>query len=158
MIALVTNLALAILMANLLSDNSVTSVLAFMVVAFFMTWPFRHSFGPSDYHGRIQRVFGLIGFFLYDLVVSSFKVAYDVVTPPLLSRPKFLVMPLDATTDAEIMLTANLISLTPGSLSVDISADRKSLLVHTMFAGQSAEQARASLKDGMERRVIEALR
>ncbi|MGB0956870.1 MAG: Na+/H+ antiporter subunit E, partial [Litorivicinus sp.] len=104
MIAFVTNLTLAILMANLLADNSLTSVLVFMVVAFFITWPFRNSFGPSDYHGKIQRVLGLIGFFLYDLLVSSFRVAYDVVTPPLLSRPKFLVVPLDARSDAEIML------------------------------------------------------
>lgn len=114
MIAFVANLTLAVLMANLLADQSLASITVFMVIAFFITWPFRNSFGPSDYHGKVQRVAGLIGFFLYDLVVSSFKVAYDVITPPLLSRPRFLVVPLDAKTDAEIMLTANLISLTPG--------------------------------------------
>lgn len=158
MIAFIANLTLAFLMANLLADNSLKSIAIFMAIAFVMTWPLRNSFGQSNFHDRVIRILGLAGFFLYDLLVSSFKVAYDVVTPTLLSRPRFLVIPLDAKTDTEIMLTANLISLTPGSLSVDICPNKKHLLVHTMFAGQSEADMRAELKGGMEKRVIEALR
>jgi multicomponent Na+:H+ antiporter subunit E len=48
---------------------------------------------------------------------------------------------------------ANLITLTPGSLTLDISADRKVLYVHTMYA-QDIDQIRLEIKD-LERRVLE---
>jgi multicomponent Na+:H+ antiporter subunit E len=58
--------------------------------------------------------------------------------------------------DAAIMLLANLISLTPGTLSVDVSPDRRSLLIHAMFADD--EQAVIdSIKTGVERRILELL-
>ena len=68
-------------------------------------------------------------------------------------------MPLDAKTDGEIAMVANLITLTPGSLSVDVSevsSGRRILYVHTMFA-DDPDRLRRSLKDGFERRVLELL-
>ena len=65
-------------------------------------------------------------------------------------------MPLDAKSDGEIFLVADLISLTPGSLSLDVSPDGKTLYVHAMFV-DDPEALRRDLKQGMERRVIEAL-
>jgi hypothetical protein len=46
------------------------------------------------------------------------------------------------------------ISLTPGSLSLDVSADRRVLYVHAMYASES-DAVRQSIKTGLERRVIE---
>ena len=51
----------------------------------------------------------------------------------------------------------NLVSLTPGSLSLDLSPDRSTLLVHVMFL-DDAERCRREIKDGFERRVLELLR
>ncbi len=158
MIMFAANLVLAIVMASMLAKANLEAILISMCVAFFLTRPLRNSFGPQGYHQRIEKLLGLTGFFLYDLLKSSFKVAYDVLTPTFMAKPRFLAVPLDAQTDAEILLTANLISLTPGSLSLDISEDRKTLLVHVMFVEGSAEEMHQSLKYGMERRVMEALR
>ena len=66
-------------------------------------------------------------------------------------------VPLDATTDAEIALLANLVTLTPGTLSLDVSADRRVLYVHGMFVDDPDELRRA-VKQGFERRVLELLR
>jgi len=107
---------------------------------------------------RVAAAFGLLAFFLYDLIVSSLRVAWDVLTPAQRARPAVLQVPLDAKGDIEILLTANLISLTPGTLSLDVSRDRSTLLVHSMFAGRDFEGTRRSLKDGMERKVLEASR
>lgn len=158
MIMFGANVALAIILIQLVANNDLAALAPCFVAAFVLTYPLRRAFGPDRYHARVIALAKLAAFFLYDLFVSSFKVAYDVITPPLLSKPRFLVVPLDAKTDAEILLTANLISLTPGSLSVEISRDRKYLLVHTMFAGQDPDEARQELKDGMEAKVIKALR
>jgi len=83
-------------------------------------------------------------------------VIWDVITPTQLSRPAIIEMPLDVKSDVGILLVTNLISLTPGTLSLDISDDRKTLYVHAMFADNPEEIVR-TLKDGMERWVIEAI-
>jgi multicomponent Na+:H+ antiporter subunit E len=74
-------------------------------------------------------------------------------------RPGVIAVPLDAKTDAEITLLANLITLTPGTLSLDLSPDRGVLYVHTMYIDQDdVERARRQIKDNLERRVLELLR
>ncbi|MBB5514598.1 multicomponent Na+:H+ antiporter subunit E [Rubricella aquisinus] len=105
-----------------------------------------------------HKLIALILYFFWDLLTSSIQVAWDVVTPRLRAQPKLLRLPLDAKTDGEIMATANLISLTPGTLSLDVSEDRKHLLIHAMFAAKDPEAAKSDLKNGIERRVLEVTR
>ncbi len=100
----------------------------------------------------------LVAYFIYDLLSSSIQVAWDVVTPSDRSEPKLIRVPLDAKADMEIAATANLISLTPGTLSLDVSEDRDYLLVHAMFGAQDPEATKRDLKDGIERRVLRVLR
>ena len=151
------NLLIMLGWAVVTGDWSSPSLVFGFVVGFGALWVSRDLFGPNRYHARVWGAIRLTGYFLYDLVVSSLQVAWDIVTPTLHARPAFLDMPLDAKTDVEIMLTANLISLTPGTLSVDLSEDRRTLRVHAMFA-ENPDAVIAGLKDGIERRVLEALR
>jgi multicomponent Na+:H+ antiporter subunit E len=73
--------------------------------------------------------------------------------------PGVVAIPLDATTDVEIALLANLITLTPGSVTLDLSEDRRVLYVHAMYIdGGDVEAYRRSIKEGLERRVLELLR
>ena len=57
----------------------------------------------------------------------------------------------------EILLVANLISLTPGTLSVDLSDDRRTLYVHVMFL-DDPERFRQSITAGLEQRILEVTR
>ena len=68
-----------------------------------------------------------------------------------------MAVPLDARTDAEITLFANVVSLTPGSLSLEVSPDRRTLYVHAMFLDDPDTFCR-ELKQGFERRVLELMR
>jgi len=68
-----------------------------------------------------------------------------------------VAVPLDARSDMEITLLANLITLTPGTLSLDVSDDRSVLYVHGMFV-EDAQLMREQIKNGFERRVLELLR
>jgi multicomponent Na+:H+ antiporter subunit E len=73
--------------------------------------------------------------------------------------PGVVAIPLDARTDAEITMLANLITLTPGSVSLDLSPDKRTLYVHAMYIdGGDVEAYRRSVKEGLERRVLELLR
>jgi multicomponent Na+:H+ antiporter subunit E len=151
------NLLIMLGWAVVTGDWSSTSLVVGFAVGFAALWVARDLFGENRYHARLIGGVRLAAYFLQDLVLSSFMVAWDVMTPTLLARPRFVEMPLDAETDMEILLTANLISLTPGTLSVDVSPDRRTLLVHAMYA-EDPQAVVAGLKDGMERRVLEALR
>jgi multicomponent Na+:H+ antiporter subunit E len=96
--------------------------------------------------------------FLWDLVVSSVQVARVVIAPGDRTAPRFVTIPLRAESDLEILLVANFISLTPGTLSVDVSPDRRTLLVHDLLAGADSTAARAGVRDGIEARVLKATR
>ena len=98
----------------------------------------------------------LFAVFLYDLVLSSVQVAVAVISPRDRIRPRFLTIPLETRTDLQTTLVGNFISLTPGTLTVDIGADGKTLLVHDMFAGDSSEGTRTDVQQGLQRRVMEA--
>ncbi|MGF1552895.1 MAG: Na+/H+ antiporter subunit E [Paracoccaceae bacterium] len=98
----------------------------------------------------------LVVYFAKELILSAVRVFIDVLTPGLSSTPRFVAMPLDAKTDLSITMTANLITLTPGTLTVDVSDCRRYLLIHAMYAEEGADAVNASLKNGMERMVIRA--
>jgi multicomponent Na+:H+ antiporter subunit E len=72
-------------------------------------------------------------------------------------KPGIIAVPLDAETDFEITLLANLITMTPGTLSLDLSDDRKTLYVHAMYI-TDPEKIRHSIKHDLERRVLAVLR
>ena len=92
-----------------------------------------------------------------ELLLSTLRVFWDVVTPGHISRPGIVGVPLSAESDMEILLVANLISLTPGTLSIDLSEDRRTLYVHVMFL-DDPDRFRQGITDGVERRVLEVMR
>jgi len=108
----------------------------------------------SAYHRRVAKVIGFTGFFVWDLILASLRVAHDVVTPREYMRPGVVAVPLDVHTDEQITLLANLITLTPGTLSLDVSQDRTVLYVHAMFLGDP-DEFRRQVKHNYERRILE---
>ena len=148
---------LALSWAALIGSFTLPSLLIGYTVGFFALWVARPLFGRTRYFERVGRVFRLALLFVYELFASSLRVVWDVVTPTHLSRPGVVAMPLEARSEGAILLVTNLISLTPGTLSLDLSSDRRTLYVHAMFVDEP-EALRRELKSGMERAVLEALR
>lgn len=151
------NLALALVWAAVLGELSLGNLAAGFLVGFAILAAANGLFGTSRYFEKIVRLGEFAAFFVGQLVLSSLRVAADVLTPQHRARPGIVAIPLDARTDGEITLLANLVSLTPGSLSLDVSADRRTLFVHVMFL-DDPETIRRQIKQGFERRVLELLR
>ncbi len=124
------------------------------VILFFT----RRVVGQPTYTIKVWRVLTLALFFVRELVKANLRVAYDVLTPGFQLRPGVVALPLDARTDAEITLLANMITLTPGTLSLDVSADRSVLYLHVMYLDEDVDVFRRKIKDGFERRILEVLR
>ncbi len=111
----------------------------------------------SRYVGKVGMAIRLGVFFLRELVVANLRLARDVVSTGHSIKPGIIAVPLDANRDSEIMLLAALINLTPGSVALDVSPDRKVMYVHSMYV-ETADAARAEIKNGYERRVLLLLR
>lgn len=151
------NLLLAVVWAALSGAFTLANLLVGFVVGYLILWALQPLFPASRYCQQLLGLARLAGFFLWELLVSSIKVAWSVAMPLSYSKPGIISVPLDVQSDMEITVLGNLISLTPGSLSLDVSDDRKHLLVHAMFI-EDADDFRRDTKQGMERRVREALR
>lgn len=108
---------------------------------------------PSPYIGRVYRVFRLAAYFLRELVRANVRLALDVATPRLQMKPGIIAVPLDVTTDGQILLLSMLINTTPGSVALDVSPDRRILYVHVMYM-TTPDAARDEIKNGFERRVL----
>lgn len=105
---------------------------------------------------QLRRIFSLSGLFIRELLVSAFRVAVVVLTPDLrrVLRPAIIAYPLTVKSDAEITLLANLITLTPGTLSIDVAEDRSVLYIHVL-ALSTREALIADIAGGFEAKVRE---
>ena len=110
----------------------------------------------NGYPRRLPRFISFIGVFIKELVVSNIRVAIDIVTPTWYMKPGVLCFELSSKTDIEITLVSNFISLTPGTLVLDVSEDKKTLFVHAMFLAEENKTI-ADLKE-IERRLLELMR
>ena len=105
---------------------------------------------------RPLRLLGLLVYLCWQILVANVKVAATVLAPGRFLRPALVAVPLDARSDEQITVLSNLISLTPGTLSLEVSSDRTTLFVHAMSV-TSPDALRREIKEGFERRVIGAI-
>ncbi|ASP37456.1 Na+/H+ antiporter subunit E [Bacterioplanes sanyensis] len=91
---------------------------------------------------------------LWDIILSNLDVARRVLSPNRSLRPGFVAFPLDLTGDFPQTVLASTISLTPGTVSVDLSTDRRWLYIHVLHL-ENEEQLITSIKHGYERRLKE---
>ena len=106
---------------------------------------------PSTLVSRTVHALTLAGFFAWELLLANVRVAADVLLGHRI-EPAVVAIPLDITTDGEILLLSMLINITPGSVTIDLSDDRRTLYVHVMHM-KTADETRREIKDGFERRV-----
>jgi multicomponent Na+:H+ antiporter subunit E len=81
---------------------------------------------------RFVRVVPFFFFYVMEVVLSSLRIAADILTPKLHFQPGIIAIPLCELTDRQILVLSNLVTMTPGTLSLDISADRRTLFLHHM--------------------------
>ena len=104
--------------------------------------------------GKVPKALGLLLYFLKEILLSNAAVARSLLSPVSSLSPGIVAVPLDLKSDAGITVLANLITLTPGTLSLDVSPDRKTLFVHALHV-EDPDVFRRGVKEGFERRVKE---
>ena len=104
---------------------------------------------------RPGKIVALLMLFIIELVMSAWRVLVLVLSPRMDVKPGIIIYPLRVTTDFEIALLSNLITLTPGTLTVDVTPDRSRLIIHALNAADP-DAIRSDIASGFERRILEA--
>jgi multicomponent Na+:H+ antiporter subunit E len=149
-------LALALVWTTLTGTFTLPNLIFGLMIGLMPTWLFRDRLASRGNVKRIGKIAHLVILLHYELFASALRVALLVVTPNLKGRlrPGFVAYPLSVTSAGEIALLANLITLTPGTLSVDVSDDRKFLFIHALDAADPS-QVIQDIATGFEVRVKE---
>jgi|HigsolmetaAR201D_1030396.scaffolds.fasta_scaffold03822_4 multicomponent Na+:H+ antiporter subunit E len=151
------NLSLALAWVAVTGDLTGRNLLLGFLIGFLVLFFTSPIIGTPAYVRKVIQVLNLALFFIWELILSNLRVTLEVLTPGYQLRPGVVAIPLDARSDAEILLLTTLITLTPGSIAIDISNDRHELYLHTMYMSDP-EEVRRQIKTGFERRVLEVLR
>ncbi|MCM2291871.1 Na+/H+ antiporter subunit E [Allorhizobium sp. BGMRC 0089] len=155
MILLIVNLLMAVIWVAVSGSATFHNLLLGFFVSLAVVWLLREQINGVSYLGRVRRLTGLFGLFLAELAKSAWTVTVLSLTPDLDIKPGIFAYRLTLTRDFEIALLANLITLTPGTLSVDVSEDRKTLYIHALDC-DDPDAARKSIAEGFERKIKEA--
>lgn len=151
------NLLLAIAWVAVTGSTSIHNFLFGFALAVLSLVIIRDQVGAVDYLKRAQRIVSLLFLFVWELMQSAWKVAVTVCRPQMNLKPGIIAFPLKVDHDFEIALLANLITLTPGTLSVDVSDDRRVLYVHALDCSDP-EGLKRDIAEGFERKIREAFR
>ena len=151
------NLLLAIAWAAVSASFTLANLIFGFVLSAVALYPIREQVGYVGYLTRSWRVVSLAALFVYELILSAWKVTTLVLSPNMKVKPGIFAYPMKVDRDGEITLLANLITLTPGTLSVDVSDDRRTLYVHAIDCSD-VDQTRADIAEGFERKILEAFR
>jgi multicomponent Na+:H+ antiporter subunit E len=157
MIIFLWNILLAITWTLLTGQFTLANLIVGLIVGYFTLWIILRGERKASYFNKMNLVIRFIFFYLWNLILASLKVAYEVITPQYHMRSGVIAVPLDAKTDVEITVLANLITITPGTLSLDVSTDRRVLYIHAMYIDDKEELVR-DIKMNLEKRVLEMLR
>ncbi|MBS1199729.1 MAG: cation antiporter [Proteobacteria bacterium] len=124
----------------------------------FLGWSlplFSRRFWPE--RERVSKPWRLLPFALVvlaDVVTANLRVARAVLGPVAHLRPGFARVPLDLRSDIGIAVLANTVTLTPGTLSADLSEDRRELVVHYLDEPDPGQLV-ALIKARYERPILE---
>jgi len=150
------NIFLAVIWVGLTGEFTPTNFAVGLVLVAAVIGFSQETTGRGTYLRRLVRVTSFLLFFLKELLFASLFVTASILRRSIDLRPGVIAVPLDLKTDVGITLLSNLITLTPGTLTLDVSDDRRTLYVHTIDF-EDAESFRQEIKDGFERRILELI-
>jgi multicomponent Na+:H+ antiporter subunit E len=157
MIIYLLSLVLAFIWVAITGSASLLNLIFGFALSTFALWIVRDEMSARGYLRRLGRMISLLILFFKELAMSAWKVAVVALRPNMDLRPGIFAFPLTVDRDFEITLLANLITLTPGTLSVDVSEDKKILYVHAIDCSD-VEGTKRDIANGFEKKILEAFR
>lgn len=106
--------------------------------------------------GRVLRGLALLRFYTIELVRSNVLVARHVLSPHLEARPAVVAVHLEPMSDVGLLLLAGMVTMTPGTLALDVADEGQTLYVHAMDT-DDPEEIRRLVRDEYQDRLLEVI-
>jgi multicomponent Na+:H+ antiporter subunit E len=151
------NIFLAFTWMFLGNSFTVGSLFGGYLVGLLMIFMMRRFFPQRFYLYNVIAAIKLLFIFIKELILSNLEILKIILKPKLDIRPGIFALPTELEKDWEITILANLITLTPGTLVIDISDDRKILYIHAMDL-QNVEESIEGIKNTFEKAIKEVSR
>ncbi|SFM23187.1 Na+/H+ antiporter subunit E [Methanolobus profundi] len=138
-------------------NNFILGVLIapFIIRPFKTLFPFDQDFSFANAIKKIPAQIKFLYVLIVEIIKANIMVAKIVLQPKIDIKPGIIAVPIDSKTDLGITAIANTITLTPGTLTIDVSDDRSILYVHAIDA-TDPEGVAQSIKDDLEKYTMEA--
>lgn len=151
------NIVIAVTWMFLTDQWSSVGFLKGYLIGLFLLFLMRRFLPQRFYMRRVWAFLVLLFIFLKELVLSSLIVVRQVLRPKLNIRPGIFAMQTELRSDFEITTLACLITLTPGTLTLEVSEDKRTLYIHAMDI-DDAEQTIQAIKRTFEKAIMEVSR
>lgn len=150
----VLNTVIAIMWAVLWNSYTGVDFLLGYLVGIFILFVLRRFLHFDFYMRRVFAAFKLIALFIKELIMSNIDVVKVLLSPKFEIEPGIIEVPTQLKSDWELTLLASLISLTPGTLSMDFSEDKKSIFVHSIHVPDKEQMIR-EIHETFEKAIME---
>lgn len=154
---IVINLIIAFMWMFLSESYSASSFIGGYLLGILLLLLLNRFIPDTFYLKRVFKIISLILLFIKELIFSNIDIVKLVYTPKLDVEPGIFQLPIELKSNWEITMLANLISLTPGTLSVAVSSDNTHLYIHAMNI-DTVEESISSIKDTFEKAIMEVTR
>ncbi|ANX12996.1 cation:proton antiporter [Fictibacillus arsenicus] len=154
---LILNLLIGVIWMFLSESYSFASFLVGFVIGAALLFLLNRFIPDSYYFKHVKAIGYLIFLFLKELILANIEVLKWVYKPRLDFKPGIIALPIDVKKNWEITLLANLITLTPGTLSVDVSRDQRYIYIHAIDL-PDVNQTIVGIKDTFEKAIREVTR
>ena len=151
---LLLNIFLAVLWMLMWEAFDVYSLIAGFLLGYLLLGIVSRTMQGQGYGTKGWELLSFGVYFLRILIKANMQVAWEILTPRYNMTPRFIRYPVDGLTDVQITCLANAITLTPGTLSVDISDDKRLLYLHCMYA-RDRDAAVAEIDELRDRMIKE---
>lgn len=151
------NVFIAFTWMFLSNSFSPTTFLIGYIIGLVMLFMLRRFFTTRFYMGRVWAVIKLLLIFIKELIISNIAVLRVILKPKLNIRPAIFELPTDLKTDWEITLLSMLITLTPGTVVINVSEDMSKLYVHSLDM-DDVDEAVSSIRNSFEKAIKEVSR
>jgi multicomponent K+:H+ antiporter subunit E len=148
------SLAIVVLWLSLNNSIDPGQVVLGLLIGWLLPLLVGHFWPTTVVMQRPWRAVAFAGIVIKDVILANLRVARAILGPPGRLRPGFIRVPLDLQSDVGITVLAQTITLTPGTVSADITPDRRTLIVHYLDEGDP-EALIAEIKSRYERPIME---
>lgn len=154
------NLLLSLVWVALTGHLNYSNFVFGFVMGFFILWLLSRSAPQAEgrkYFYRVPKIILFMLSFFYDMIRANVEVAREIMTPEFKMTPGIIAFEHNLKTDFEITMITNFIALTPGTMVLKISDDKKILYIHGLYV-KDKEKFIEKMRNGLEKKLIEILR